>query len=197
MKPLLNLILFSFSIFELCQGQGFYVFDGKSVAAVQNKDPKDVQAQVQEWQLWLYKDGQPTGDRSKRWGLISGKSIESIKRQLEAAQQRQRASEKYFRKTEVDTYFNPYGPVALLMKSQTLTSASNIDAKKAPISRRTTQTLAERAFSLKGYEIVIDAYAVAADYQSRGVKYRMGGDSSQGGAYSDCSHFVNDVLKKA
>ncbi len=41
------------------------------------------------------------------------------------------------------------------------------------------------------------ALSVAAEYNARGVTYAYGGDAASGGATSDCSHFVHDVLKRS
>ena len=49
----------------------------------------------------------------------------------------------------------------------------------------------------KGESIIRVAEQVAQDYRERGVQYREGGDASAGGHYSDCSHFVHDVLTQA
>ena len=47
-----------------------------------------------------------------------------------------------------------------------------------------------------GADILIAAQDTAADYNERGVTYRMGGDASQGGSTSDCSHFVHDAIRQ-
>ena len=47
-----------------------------------------------------------------------------------------------------------------------------------------------------GEDILSAAKDTAADYKLRNVTYLMGGDASQGGANSDCSHFVHDILSQ-
>jgi cell wall-associated NlpC family hydrolase len=46
-------------------------------------------------------------------------------------------------------------------------------------------------------EVERNAVTIAQDYDNRGVTYSSGGDASDGGSTSDCSHFVNDVLQQA
>lgn len=48
-----------------------------------------------------------------------------------------------------------------------------------------------------GQEIVTAAQEIGADYTRRGVKYKLGGDASTGGRFSDCSHYVNHVLNQS
>ena len=45
-----------------------------------------------------------------------------------------------------------------------------------------------------GADILLAAQDTAADYNERGVTYHLGGDASQGGSTSDCSHFVHDAI---
>ena len=47
-----------------------------------------------------------------------------------------------------------------------------------------------------GVDIVVSAKEIGADYTRRGVKYKIGGDASTGGKFSDCSHYVNHVLNQ-
>jgi hypothetical protein len=49
----------------------------------------------------------------------------------------------------------------------------------------------------QGAQVSLQAGGVANAYAGRQVTYQMGGDASQGGKTSDCSHFVNDVLSQA
>ena len=49
----------------------------------------------------------------------------------------------------------------------------------------------------EGEKIAQTAEQLAQDYRRRGVQYQEGGDASTGGSYSDCSHFVHDVLMRA
>ncbi len=81
---------------------------------VQNGDPS--QREVEEWQIWLYKEGWPArGDSSGRWGTITGKTIESVKKHLEENQNFQRRYEKWAElKPDEYGYFNPFGPIAIL-----------------------------------------------------------------------------------
>jgi cell wall-associated NlpC family hydrolase len=51
--------------------------------------------------------------------------------------------------------------------------------------------------NISGEQVVEIAEQRSKDYGDRKVKYVMGGDASQGGTTSDCSHFVKDVLSSA
>jgi NlpC/P60 family len=48
-----------------------------------------------------------------------------------------------------------------------------------------------------GQAVAQKANSVAANYRTRNVKYSPGGNAANGGTTSDCSHFVNDVLKQS
>lgn len=95
------------------RAEPFYIQDGPSIRYVENGDPAQVVSK--EWQIRLYKNGRPTGGKDN-WGLITGKSIESVKRQLSNSQDFQRQYAKWAGfdyQTEVYTFFNPLGPIAL------------------------------------------------------------------------------------
>ncbi len=51
--------------------------------------------------------------------------------------------------------------------------------------------------AMTGKLVANTALQVAANYKVRRVAYKLGGDASQGGQTSDCSHFVRDVLTQS
>jgi hypothetical protein len=170
---------FASTITGLAQQQQYFAWDGKQLVPLTNTQS----VVCDHWAIWTFGDNvQPA--TGKPHGEIDGKTAEEAQKKWEEAVKFERNWKKFAKiQSDPTGCENHIGPIAVV--------------KPTPHSTSTNQTLVERAFDLNGNEIVIKAYAVAADYQARGVKYKLGGDASGGGAYSDCSNFVNDVLKKS
>ena len=99
-----------------------YVYDGKSLR-VTNDDPS--YAKYTKWQVWLYEDGVrvprfAAGLQYSRWGLIEGRSAESVIQQLEGAQKFEKAYVNFFGSVSWGRYsfFNPLGPIAVTIEKE-------------------------------------------------------------------------------
>lgn len=84
-----------------------------------------------------------------------------------------------------------------LMASRPKTVTRKASARRPKRARAAAIDLGGLIDPQQGEGIARMAEQVAQDYRERGVKYREGGDAAAGGHYSDCSHFVHDVLIKA
>jgi len=96
----------------------FYTYDRKSPPQlVRNSNPLLLN-NVKEWQIWLYQRyAQANGGLIGRWGNISGKTVDQVKGTLASEQKFEKEYNKFFNiqdNTVNDTYFNPFGPVAIL-----------------------------------------------------------------------------------
>lgn len=97
----------------------YYVDDAGQISAA-NGDPKKVQAG--EWQVRLYKSGARTGGKD-HWGLITGKTAEDVMQQLKSGQDFQVRYAKWAgtdQTSDVSTYFNPLGPIAVLKSTKSI-----------------------------------------------------------------------------
>jgi methyl-accepting chemotaxis protein len=98
----------------------FYVDNGRGVSKVENGD--STQIKVTEWQVRLYKKGQSTGGNDQ-WGLITGKSAQSVMEKLKKAQDFELRYNAWAGKgrvpDDVFTHFNPLGPIAVVEREPT------------------------------------------------------------------------------
>jgi hypothetical protein len=99
------------------QQQAYYVHDGKNLQIIRGRP---AQADYIQWQIWLYQERvhiphYTAGLPYSRWGLIEGRSAESVMNQLEAFQSFERAYLNFFGPGEWGpyTFFNPLGPIAI------------------------------------------------------------------------------------
>jgi hypothetical protein len=95
-------------------GDPYYVYNGQTVSQSFNSDPDQLHAK--EWQVWLYHRGQSTGGRDYH-GVLSAMSAEAVMKKLKAAQDFEVEYGHFFNKPpdyEKDTYFNPFGPIAII-----------------------------------------------------------------------------------
>jgi len=97
---------------------GYWVDDGGSITHVDRADASQIVAE--EWHVRLYERGVPTGGRNS-WGLIIGKSPESVMRQLKEAQDAELVWDRFLGKSndsERYTYFNSLGHIALIKRGK-------------------------------------------------------------------------------
>jgi hypothetical protein len=101
-----------------------------SVQRATNADPKS--PDIEEWQIRLYPNGMtPNATGSSYWGIITGSSIESVKRQLEENQKWELFYNKWSGRVEDNyTYVNPFGPIAVL-KGEYSTSNDALSSRLA------------------------------------------------------------------
>lgn len=97
-----------------------YTFDGRTLQRWQG-DPNTLH--VEEWQIWLYKRGQQTGGLD-HWGSVSASSAIKAKAQLLSGQAFEVSYCKFFgHPSDCEknmTYFNPFGPVAIMKADKTV-----------------------------------------------------------------------------
>lgn len=95
----------------------YYIYDG--VSAPKEIAESDVKGMdVDSWQIWLYPRGHNTGGLD-RWGLEEGKTVEDVQRQLKNDQRFELDYAKFMGQpsdSEQFTYFNSFGPIAILSK---------------------------------------------------------------------------------
>jgi hypothetical protein len=94
-----------------------YVFNGTTLQVL---DDASSYRTGQQWQVWLYQEGvhiprYTAGLQYSRWGLIQGRSAESVKGQLKAAQNFEKAYSYFFGPGTWGryTFFNALGPIAI------------------------------------------------------------------------------------
>lgn len=108
-----------FTTVRVSAQEPYYIDDGKQISPA-NGDPKAVQAA--EWQVRLYKSGVRTGGKDN-WGLITGKTAEDVMQKLKSGQDFQVLYAKWAGTdytSEVSTYFNPLGPIAVLKSMRSI-----------------------------------------------------------------------------
>ncbi len=95
----------------------YYVFNGTTL---QVADDFSSYRTDRQWQVWLYQEGvhiprYTAGLQYSRWGLIQGRSAESVERRLKAAQGFERAYLNFFGPGTWGryTFFNALGPIAI------------------------------------------------------------------------------------
>jgi len=95
----------------------YYVFNGTTL---QVADDFSLYRTDRQWQVWLYDEGvhiphYTAGLQYSRWGLIQGRSAESVTRRLKAAQSFERAYLNFFGPGTWGryTFFNALGPIAI------------------------------------------------------------------------------------
>jgi ankyrin repeat protein len=98
---------------------GYYVFDGKSVSLFTPGDPN--QAQVREWQIWLYPRGVTPGvphmGKDGYWGACEGRTVADVEKQLKDGQKEEITFDRFAGKpvgSDLLTHFNPFGPIAII-----------------------------------------------------------------------------------
>jgi len=96
----------------------FFTYDGKSSPSqVLNGNPLQLD-NVKEWQFWLYNRNIPAnGSINGRWGVISGRSFDQVNARLHSEQKFETQYNKFMGQNVnswAETYFNPFGPVAVL-----------------------------------------------------------------------------------
>jgi hypothetical protein len=99
----------------------YYVFNGTTLQVV---DEFSFYRTDQQWQVWLYQEGvhipsYTAGLQYSRWGLIQGRSAESVKGRLKAAQDFEKAYLNFFGPGTWGryTFFNALGPIAITDQS--------------------------------------------------------------------------------
>lgn len=115
---ILSAFLFALAVSTSAQQQNpHYVYDGKTLQVL-NEDLAP--ANCERWQVWLYQEGvriprYTAGLQYSRWGLIEGRSVEDVIRQLQASQSFEGAYLKFFGSGTWGryTFFNPIGPIAV------------------------------------------------------------------------------------
>jgi hypothetical protein len=104
-----------------------YTFDGRTVQRWQG-DPNTLK--VAEWQIWLYKRGQTTGG-GDHWGSVSASSAAKAEAQLLGGQAFEVSYCKFFgHPSDCEknmTYFNPFGPIAIMKADKTVSQRIVID----------------------------------------------------------------------
>ena len=94
----------------------YYVYRGTTLQVMYDNPAR---ANYRQWQVWLYQDSAripQTGDSPySRWGLIEGRSAESVMKQLEAFQSFEKEYLNFFGSGTwgKHTFFNPAGPIAI------------------------------------------------------------------------------------
>src|SRR5258708_13253756 len=95
----------------------YYVFTGTTLKV---PDDFSLYRTDRQWQVWLYDEGvhiphYTAGLQYSRWGLIQGRSAESVERRLKAAQGFERAYLNFFGPGTWGryTFFNALGPIAI------------------------------------------------------------------------------------
>ena len=114
----LSLYLFAAAVSARGQQQNSHcVYDG-TVLQVMEDDLAF--ANYNQWQVWLYQEGvriprYTAGLQYSRWGVIEGRSPESVVKQLEASQSFEQAYVNFFGPGTWGryTFFNPLGPIAV------------------------------------------------------------------------------------
>jgi len=95
----------------------YYVFNGTTL---QVADDRSFSRTDQQWQVWLYQERvhiprYTAGLQYSRWGLIQGRSAESVKGRLKAAQSFEKGYLNFFGPGTWGryTFFNALGPIAI------------------------------------------------------------------------------------
>src|SRR5260370_29116146 len=99
----------------------YYVFDGTPLQVL---DDASFYRTDQQWQVWLYQEGvhiprYTAGLQYSRWGLIQGRSAESVKGRLKAAQDFEKAYFNFFGPGTWGryTFFNALDPISITDQS--------------------------------------------------------------------------------
>lgn len=90
----------------------YYVYNGGNLQTVHD-DPN--RASCASWTIWLFKKGSTQSPLSSYWGVIDGKSVQSVMKQLTSAQNMEKTYDKFFGLGTwgMDTNFNTLGPICL------------------------------------------------------------------------------------
>ena len=147
-KP--SLFIFALSLFvtvasaQAQQQNRYYIFDGKTLQLV---DYSTASTRYTQWQVWLYQEGvhiprYTAGLQYSRWGVMEGRSPESVMEQLTASQSFEHAYVNFFGPGTWGryTFFNPLGPIAVTVqavekKSSALEERYQLDELHRRVSR--------------------------------------------------------------
>ncbi len=131
--------------------------------------------------------------------------IETIARRLERAADRmtnagEHSAAQRFRQAAIAVRRQCDLTRAMDLEERLISRTTNADVRLHPFAGSTeydASTTADPVTAATGQAIAQTAATVMADYKARNVKYNLGSDASDGGALSDCNHFVMDVLDHA
>ena len=121
------------------QGQNiYYIYDGATLQVLSENPPN---TRYVHWQIWLYEQQVQIGHYASglpysRWGLIEGRSAESVMQQLEVFRGFEQAYLNFFGPGSWGryTYYNPVGPVAITDRAFEMGSSASIS--QADVSYR-------------------------------------------------------------
>lgn len=171
--------------------RSFYVFDGKNLTKIEDKDADQVK--VTEWQVWLYEAGQSTADQKKRWGVISGKTAAGVMAQLKKAQSFELTFNGSFGGERVPdkvyTHFNPLGPIAILGKAS---PAKGRQDQQPLISKETWDKIQDVVGRAQEYH---EAYQNISDILSREPKTQTPFDNV-GSVLREYRDNLQDMMEK-
>ncbi len=126
---LLVTALTGFIFIEQSAADPYYRSDGRSTPSIIQGDPRN--EQVDEWEIWLYPSGVPTGAAASRWGLITGKTVDSVTRQLKLNQDFERRFNRFFHtRDDRFTFENYLGPIAIIRRESSPSGGFLDGAKK-------------------------------------------------------------------
>lgn len=136
MKPTRHIILLAI-IFRIglstATAEQFYILQDGFLSFQKNGDSSTVNPD--EWQIRLFPLGIPTNSKSW-WGLITGKTIESVQKQLKSAQDFETTYNKWSGTIEQQhTYFNPLGPIAKMPDNRPRMERSVTSKAEGAVSR--------------------------------------------------------------
>jgi hypothetical protein len=119
------------SIGVRAQGQNIhYIYDGTTLQVLHENPPN---TRYVHWQVWLYEQPVNIGHYTSglpysRWGLIEGRSAESVMQQFEVFRGFEQAYLNFFGRGSWGryTYYNPVGPVAVADQAFEIGSSASI-----------------------------------------------------------------------
>jgi len=110
-------IFFAFHPAQAQQQNSYYVYNGTTLEAMFDNPAR---ANPTHWQIWLYQEPlhiphYTAGLPYSRWGVIEGRSAESVIKQLRTSQSFEEAYLNFFGPGTWGryTFFNPLGPIAI------------------------------------------------------------------------------------
>lgn len=119
------ILIFS-AISTIGSQENYYVSNGPGTPVYSKTGNPNDEKDVVEWQIKLYSSNQVAGG-GVPWGTIDSKTYEGAMKKLKAAQDFQRAYARWSNTDEnsdMNGYFNPFGPIAIL-KENKLQSSDN------------------------------------------------------------------------
>lgn len=155
MKMILLITFITFSCFTFSQSS-FYVQKDNNIIEIENEDPYKLD--VKEWQIRLYKKGQPTKG-NLYWATIKGSTIDVVNKSLRISQEFELKSNEFFGKgrvqNDVTTNFNPFGPIAIIDSRAALTNTDQGQYKISELSERTLDAYETYKEVKDGLDIII------------------------------------------